>query len=119
MRNARPGARPGKGARSPRRPVRLTRRGRIVVVVLLVLVTLAMLWVGSRIAPASAAGHPGREGLPWVRVHQGDTLWEIAEAVTPEGDPAVTVDRIMELNGLSGTLIRPGTRIYLPAGSGS
>ncbi|MFB9893222.1 hypothetical protein [Planobispora takensis] len=64
------------------------------VVVLLVAATLAMLWIGSRIAPASAAGHPGREGLPWVEAHQGDTLREVAEAVTPEGDPAVTAHRI-------------------------
>ncbi|GIH76338.1 hypothetical protein [Planobispora longispora] len=85
-------------------------------VALLVLGALGMLWLGTRIAPASAADRAGRAGLPWVEARHGDALWEVAEAVTPEGDPAGTVRRITDLNGLSVSMIRPGGRLYLPEG---
>ncbi|WP_433241827.1 LysM peptidoglycan-binding domain-containing protein [Streptosporangium sp. CA-135522] len=103
--------------RYPGAPIRLTRRGRIVVVALLTLITLGALWVGARIDAASAGGRGGHEGLPWVVVHGGDTLWGIADAVTGEADPAPTVRRIMELNGLSDSVIRSGVRLYLPGDS--
>lgn len=114
-----PARRPGAvgDVRYPGPPLRLTRRGRIVVVAALTLVTLGALWVGARIDAASALEHGGREGLSWVVVRGGDTLWEIADAVTGGGDPAPTIRRIMDLNGLSDSVIRPGTRLYLPGGS--
>ncbi|MEU7454180.1 LysM peptidoglycan-binding domain-containing protein [Streptosporangium roseum] len=114
-----PARRPGAagGVRYPDPPLRLTRRGRIVVVAALTLVTLGALWVGARIDAASALEHGGREELSWVVVRGGDTLWEIADAVTEGGDPAPTIRRIMDLNGLSDSVIRPGTRLYLPDGS--
>ncbi|MGV9775360.1 LysM peptidoglycan-binding domain-containing protein [Streptosporangium sp. NPDC003464] len=83
----------------------------------LTLATLGALWVGARIDAASAFERRGHEGLPWVVVHGGDTLWEIADAVTRDGDPAPTVRQIMDLNGLSDSVIRPGARLYLPDGS--
>ncbi|GGS67402.1 hypothetical protein GCM10010156_27930 [Planobispora rosea] len=86
------------------------------VVALLVLAALGMLWLGTRIAPASAAERPDRAGLPWVMVHRGDTLWGIAGAVAPEGDPAETVRRIMDLDGMPGPTVRPGDRLHLAGG---
>lgn len=87
------------------------------VVAALTLVTLGALWVGTRIDAASALERGGREGLSWVVVRGGDTLWEIADSVTGGGDPAPAIRRIMDLNGLSDSVIRPGTRLYLPDGS--
>ncbi|MFD8558856.1 LysM peptidoglycan-binding domain-containing protein [Streptosporangium canum] len=114
-----PARRPGGvgGVRYPGPPLRLTRRGRIVVVAALTLVTLGALWVGARIDAASALEHGSREDLSWVVVRGGDTLWEIADAATGGGDPAPAIRRIMDLNGLSDSVIRPGTRLYLPDGS--
>ncbi|GAA2900552.1 hypothetical protein GCM10020220_107390 [Nonomuraea rubra] len=57
---------------------------------------------------------PGRLGLPWVEVHQGDTLWEIADALSAGDDPGALVEEIKRLNGLPDSLIRPGARIYVP-----
>ncbi|WP_030920314.1 LysM peptidoglycan-binding domain-containing protein [Streptosporangium amethystogenes] len=82
----------------------------------LVLFTLGALWVAGRIDTALAGERTGREGLPRITVHAGDTLWEIADALTPEGDADRTVRRIMDLNGLAGSGVRPGTRLYLPEG---
>ncbi|MEV6862126.1 LysM peptidoglycan-binding domain-containing protein [Streptosporangium subroseum] len=82
----------------------------------LALLTLGGLWIGGRIDAASAGERGGREGLPWVVVHEGDTLREIADAATREVDPGRVARRIMDLNGLSGSVLQPGTRLYLPDG---
>ncbi|WP_329084304.1 LysM peptidoglycan-binding domain-containing protein [Streptosporangium sp. NBC_01469] len=82
----------------------------------LALFTLAVLWIGGRIDMASAGERAGLEGLPRITVHAGDTLWEIADALTEEADTGPAVRRIMDLNGLSGSEVRPGDRLYLPEG---
>ncbi|WP_176993537.1 LysM peptidoglycan-binding domain-containing protein [Nonomuraea jiangxiensis] len=86
------------------------------VVIGVALLSLGGFWLGTR-----AAGHaavqvvvPGHAGLPWVEVHQGDTLWGIADALTRGGDTDAVVAEIKRLNGLPDSLIRPGTRLYVP-----
>jgi hypothetical protein len=87
-----------------------------VVVAVLALFTVGGLWVGGRIDAASAGERRSHEGLPSVVVRQGDTLREIADTVTREIDPDRVIRRIMDLNGLSGPVLQPGTRLYLPEG---
>ncbi|MGP4097326.1 LysM peptidoglycan-binding domain-containing protein [Nonomuraea sp. KM90] len=96
--------------------MRLTRRGRVVLVIAMALLALGGFWLGTR-----AAGHAevrvvvaGQAGLPWVEVHRGDTLWKIADALSEGNDPGALVAEIKRLNGLSDSLIRPGTRLYVP-----
>jgi hypothetical protein len=49
-------------------------------------------------------------------VRQGDTLWAIAQRlVGPDGDPRPIVQQLIDVNGLSGGLIRPGDRLQLPS----
>ncbi|MBB5135147.1 hypothetical protein HNP84_004883 [Thermocatellispora tengchongensis] len=119
--SGRPGARPSRTTlrkrRHPAPPLRLTRRGRVVLVVAVAMIALGVFWLGTRaVGIASTWHHPGSQhaGLPWVVVGQGDTLWEIADAVSPEADPAPMVRKIMNLNGLSSTVITPGMRLYVP-----
>ncbi len=53
------------------------------------------------------------------RVHAGDTLWEVAVAQGPEGaDPRQVVAAIRRINGLEGSLIRPGEVLRIPAPGG-
>jgi nucleoid-associated protein YgaU len=80
--------------------------------------TLGVLWLGTHAAVTASTGpaSPARQGLPYVDVKRGDTLWKIAAAVGDGGDPAPMVRQIMNLNGLSGSLIQPGARLYLPSG---
>ncbi|WP_158088734.1 LysM peptidoglycan-binding domain-containing protein [Thermoactinospora rubra] len=88
-------------------------------VTLVAAVALGGFWLGTRAAgfAAEAAGIPATAGLPWVVVEKGDTLWSIADAVTAEGrDVDATVEEIMRLNRLDNSLIRPGTRLYVPGG---
>ncbi|MFI0355631.1 LysM peptidoglycan-binding domain-containing protein [Actinomadura sp. 9N407] len=50
-----------------------------------------------------------------VTVKPGETLWEIATRDDPTGDPRVTIQRIVDLNGLAGTFIQPGQELRMPA----
>lgn len=47
-------------------------------------------------------------------VREGDTLWDIARRISPEGHHGKTVWTIRELNGLESSLIRPGQKILIP-----
>ena len=77
--------------------------GRLLVFTLLVLLFWSLL-----ARPSSGSG----EARTYV-VRPYDTLWGIA-ARTYDGDPREGVWRLQELNGLDGTLLRPGQRLRLP-----
>ena len=111
----RPSARtPGSSlssAHSRRSAARLTRRGRVVVVLL----TLVLLIVGGftlgRVS--SQAAGPTRP-LPTVTVAPGETLWTIAARVAPSADQRVVVDEIEALNHLTGGRVQAGQQLRLP-----
>ncbi|MFC0553510.1 LysM peptidoglycan-binding domain-containing protein [Planotetraspora thailandica] len=105
-------------ARRPDPPLRLTRRGKIVLIGAITGFALGALLLGTHAVVTASTGlvSPAQQGLPYVDVKRGDTLWTIATAVGNGGDPASTVRQIMNINGLSGSLIQPGTRLYLPSG---
>ncbi|GAB1821552.1 hypothetical protein HerbRD11066_47160 [Herbidospora sp. RD11066] len=94
-------------------PLRLTRRGRIVLIALIAALSLVVLWLGTR-AAVTASVVRSVEGYPTVTVQEGDTLWGIAVATGRGGDPGALVREIMDLNGLSDPLIRPGTTLHVP-----
>jgi hypothetical protein len=114
------------GARlAPRRnTVRLTRRGRLVVTVMLTavslsLVVLAWLAIAARAAQATDGGQPPGavyQNLTSVVVHPGQTLWSIASQAEPTADPRAVMQQIIELNALHGTNVVPGQRLWVPRG---
>jgi hypothetical protein len=53
-------------------PVRLTRRGRAVLVLALALLSLAGFWLGTLAAGHASAG-PAPVSGPWVEIHKGST----------------------------------------------
>jgi hypothetical protein len=90
--------------------VRLTRRGRVVAVLfLLVLAALALAYA----SPASDAATPS--GPPTiVVVNPGDSLWSIAARYLPSRDAPGAVEEIRRLNGLDGYTIYAGEHLTLP-----
>jgi LysM repeat protein len=104
--------------RSRRRPasaVRLTRRGQVVTVLLLLGLLLAVLTVfGSHSAATGEAGTP--VATRTVEVGEGDTLWGIASEVAEPGQVRDMVHQIQELNALPGAGLRVGQEIAVPVG---
>ena len=101
--------------RRPAPAVRLTRRGRVVAVLLLLGLLLAVLTVyGSH---SAATGEPGTP-VPTrtVEVGEGDTLWGIASDVAEPGQVRDMVHQIQELNALSGSSLQVGQEIAVPVG---
>jgi Tfp pilus assembly protein FimV len=103
-----------------RRPsaVRLTRRGRAVVLLLgLVLALAAGIFLGAGSVATERPGTP--EPTRIVQVAPGDTLWAIAAdaaAVTGEDDVRSMVDRIEQLNALESGMVLAGQRLRVPTG---
>ena len=105
---------------APTRPVgssvRLTRRGRAVVVVLgLVLVLAVGVFFGAGSVATERPGTP--EPTRIVMVGQGDTLWDIAAdaaAVTGDGDVRAMITRIERLNALDSGMVLAGQRLRIP-----
>jgi nucleoid-associated protein YgaU len=48
-------------------------------------------------------------------VREGDTLWSIAERVSPGADPRPVVDAIASVNGVDPGRLVPGQTLVLPA----
>ena len=124
---ARPSARPAAKAqpvpvtaRSPRStarptaPLRLTRRGRSVLVLLLVVLALA--WSLGSGTVSLAGTTPAVIPVRYVTVEAGQSLWSIAGQVAPGTDPRVTVAQIRELNALSSSAVTVGQQLAVPAG---
>ncbi|WBU38886.1 LysM peptidoglycan-binding domain-containing protein [Homoserinibacter sp. YIM 151385] len=96
--------------------LRITRRGRVVLGALVVLPVAALLaGLGLMNAGSAVASvEPGAE-LSYVTVMSGDSLWELAEAIEPEGDTRTLVDELVALNRLDGGALEAGQRIAIPA----
>ena len=89
---------------------RLTRRGKVVVGAIWLVFAMAIVFMVSR--PAEV---PMPAETATVTVTSGDTLWELAGDVAPDVDPRVTVEQIIELNGLrSAGDIHPGDLLLVP-----
>lgn len=115
---------------------RLTARGRAVLLVALGLcaaLAAAALVLGAPQAAAPAvAGVPGGGAAPDARgaelaarglarphtVAAGDTLWDLAVAIDPAGDPRLLVDRIQLMNGLADSRLAVGETLWLPVSQG-
>ena len=79
-----------------------------------VVVLAASLVLGSGGAAAEVDA-PSNVGLSFLTVADGESLWSIAESVSPQGDPREVIAEIMRLNGLDDSTVQPGQRLALPA----
>src|SRR5215831_6978818 len=111
-------AAPGRAA--ARTPVRLTRRGRLVVTAAAVLVAGAVSMTLAGVAqatghPAATAGH-ARDGVTKVLVRPGQNLWSLAERYAPDADTRLVVQEILQLNSMSTDQVQPGQVLWVPRG---
>ncbi|MDG4823739.1 LysM peptidoglycan-binding domain-containing protein [Asanoa sp. WMMD1127] len=91
--------------------LRLTRRGRLVLVVLFL---LAVGGLAAILSPASRAADPA--GPPAVAVVQpGDTLWSVVERHRPGNAPFAVIDEVRRLNNLDDFTVFAGQHLILPA----
>lgn len=100
---------------------RLTRRGRMVVMTLGVLVavcTVLALWLATA-TRAQAAGHAqparaGYRGLVRIVVQPGQTLWSIAAAAEPQARTAAVIQQITDANALRSGTLYAGELLWVP-----
>ena len=100
-------------------PLRLTRRGRVVIAVAAALLLTALSLVIA--ASAQATNHPpssrgAQQHLIQVTVGPGQSLWSVAENADPGADTRAVIQQIVELNDLTGDVVGAGQRLWVPRG---
>ena len=109
---ARTQARPQAGPQAGE--VRLTRRGRLLVtMVLTALVLVAFLAAGGASMATREAGDPAP--IRTVEVERGQTLWAIASDIAEPGEVRDMVYTIQRLNSLPDATLTEGQLIAVPA----
>lgn len=103
--------------------IRLTRRGRFVLrtlplAVLVALVVTAALLVDVFGSSANASNSDMPTGAVEYTVGYGDTLWDIAGQLELDSPRAEVVQRIGELNQLTGSEVNVGDTLFVPASLG-
>ena len=106
---------PAQPRRVEPRTVRLTRRGRIVLVLAFLGLALALMVPMSGWATATLTGG-SPEPVRIVEVQPGDTLYGIAGDLAKPGQVRDMVHRIQELNSLPGGQISEGQKLAVPRG---
>lgn len=108
-----PVRRPARPAPSGLPSLRLTRRGRLVFLLVCCALLLATLTVlGGESAATGDAGSPVKSRT--VEAGEGDTLWAIASSVAEPGEVRAMIHKIQELNALSGAGLVEGQEIAVP-----
>jgi hypothetical protein len=102
-------------------PVRLTRRGRRVVaglVICVVIVAVTVLWMSLAGSVQASSHGPSAEspyqGMTQVVVRPGQTLWSVAAAAEPSGNPWAVVQQIINVNALSSANVQAGQLLWVP-----
>ncbi|MBT2520671.1 LysM peptidoglycan-binding domain-containing protein [Arthrobacter sp. ISL-28] len=110
-----------QGAQQGRPPrLRLTRRGRIVLIglPLVLLAALLLSLTGLLNSPAKAADTASGLSVTKtvsVTVQPGESLWVIAGAVDPTRDPRDVIADIVQLNDLEMGKVLPGQQLFVPS----
>lgn len=108
---------------TPTPTLRLTRRGRLVLLGLPVLLaTAVLLALVAVLTTAPAAAEQGVRAVPstpamQVTVQPGESLWQVAAANAHGRDTRDVLAQIVVLNGLDGDRIDAGRKLYVPLGS--
>jgi hypothetical protein len=104
---------------APLPPLRLTRRGKVVLVgiPLVLLAALLLSLAGVFNSPAKASDSAQDLSVTptvTVTVQPGESLWAIAGSVAPERDARDVVAEIVQLNNISTGTVQPGQQLFIP-----
>jgi nucleoid-associated protein YgaU len=91
-------------------------RGATRLTVVLTIALAGAAWVGPAVRALGEPDHRPVTRTTYV-VQAGDTLWTIAERLSPGEDPRPVVDALAEANGVRAGDLVPGQALVLPAGS--
>lgn len=108
---------PTLSTKAPAR-MKLTRRGRFVLFGLPVLLVLGalMMMLGAFLNPAQAStGGLSTTETVSVSVKSGESLWSVAERVSPDRDPREVVAEIAQINNLESSTLLAGQKLEVPA----
>ena len=96
-------------------PVRLTRRGRVVVTLVLTgMLVLVLLAAGGASMATRRSGDP--QPIRTIEVQRGQTLWSIAAEVAEPGEIREMVYTIERLNSLPDATLTEGQLLAVPRG---
>ena len=114
-----PAARSGRPRDTPVAPLRLTRRGRVVVALAAALLVTMVSLLLAGVAQATNDGpspRAARENLVQVIVRPGQSLWSVAESADPGQDTRAVIQQIIDLNSLNGDTVFAGQQLWVPRG---
>lgn len=101
--------------------LRLTRRGRAVLVAVLTLAVIVIVTVlrtsaagGSEPSARGASARSPYSGMTQVAVRPGQTLWSVAAAAEPSANAWAVVQEIIDVNRLNSPQIQPGQLLWVP-----
>jgi LysM repeat protein len=94
--------------------VRLTRRGRFVVISVLATLLLAAFLIGRTGTSIASTDKAAPKPYALTTVQPGETLWTVAKRVAPGHDPRALVAQITSLNHLNGGAVQAGQQLLLP-----
>lgn len=100
-------------------PLRLTRRGRVVIAVAAAILMAAVSLIAAgavQAADRSASPRAAERNLARVVVRPGQSLWTVAERADPGVDSRQVIQQIVELNGLTGDAVVAGQLLWVPRG---
>ncbi|MBF4551989.1 MULTISPECIES: LysM peptidoglycan-binding domain-containing protein [unclassified Pseudoclavibacter] len=96
-------------------PLRLTVRGRRVLLAIAALPVAAAIALGAtHMNSAAASSDAAGVEFEYVTVGAGDTLWGIAEEVAGDSDIRDVIVEISKLNALENGTVQAGQRLALP-----
>ena len=104
-------------------PVRLTRRGRLVLVGLLVGLLLTAFSLGrfgdsaATAAPQASTSSDTGAAYATTTVHAGESLWAVAKRLAPDQDPRALVQALRTLNHLESASVQAGQQLLIPHGA--
>jgi len=112
---AAPRSRAAEVARPGRSRLRLTARGRAVLLFLLAAPIALWLLIAQLNGGPATGTHDAGASVPVVVVQPGESLWSVAERIAPSADPRDVIDAIVDFNHLPSADVMAGQQLGIPA----